>query len=189
MGNLWNFRFYIFSSIRNELINRINRSKLGLLWMIINPIVQVTLYTLILSSVLAAKLPGIDNNYGYSIYLIAGLISWSLFSEIVMRCLNIFIEQGGLLKKINFSYGTLPSIVVGSSLINYILIFIAMVFIFIFIDYQFNINLLWLIPMSIILVVFSLGLGLILGVMNVFVRDIGQFFPVFLQLWFLIVQL
>jgi len=30
----------------------------------------------------------------------------------------------------------------------------------------------------------SLGLGLVLGVLNVFFRDVGQFFTVFLQFWF-----
>jgi lipopolysaccharide transport system permease protein len=33
-------------------------------------------------------------------------------------------------------------------------------------------------------VAFSLGLGLLLGVINVFVRDVGQVMAVVLQLWF-----
>ncbi|GAB2940907.1 hypothetical protein GCM10011328_06990 [Hafnia psychrotolerans] len=31
---------------------------------------------------------------------------------------------------------------------------------------------------------FSIGLGVILGVMNVFVRDVGQFVTILLQFWF-----
>jgi lipopolysaccharide transport system permease protein len=33
-------------------------------------------------------------------------------------------------------------------------------------------------------VLFSIGLGIILGVLNVFFRDVGQFFTILLQFWF-----
>ena len=59
--DLWQYRYFVLSSIRNEVTNRFARSKLGGLWMIINPLSQVLIYALILSNVLAAKLPGIDN--------------------------------------------------------------------------------------------------------------------------------
>ena len=31
---------------------------------------------------------------------------------------------------------------------------------------------------------FAVGLGMVLGVLNVFFRDVGQFFGIFLQFWF-----
>jgi lipopolysaccharide transport system permease protein len=40
------------------------------------------------------------------------------------------------------------------------------------------------IPVLAILVVFSIGLGISLGVLNVFFRDIGQFFGIVIQFWF-----
>jgi len=46
---LWQYRHFVISSIRNELISRFARSKLGGLWMIINPLAQVAIYALILS--------------------------------------------------------------------------------------------------------------------------------------------
>lgn len=41
-----------------------------------------------------------------------------------------------------------------------------------------------MIPVLLIQVVFTLGLGIILGVMNVFARDVGQFIGILLQFWF-----
>ncbi len=100
LSSLWKYRYFIFSSIRNELISRFVRSKVGSLWVIINPLSQVLIYALILSNVLAAKLPGIESQYAYAVYLMAGLLVWTLFNEIVSRCLNLFIEQGNLMKKL-----------------------------------------------------------------------------------------
>ena len=182
--DLWQYRQFVVSSIRNELINRLARSKLGGLWMIINPLSQVAIYALILSHVLAAKLPGIDSQYSYAIYLMAGLLAWTLYSEIIGRCLNLFIEQGNLMKKMRFPRITLPAIVVGSNLLNNSLLFIAMLGIFLLLGHDFSLAMLWLLPLTITLTGFALGVGLVLGVINVFVRDVGQVVPIILQVWF-----
>jgi len=182
--SLWQYRHFITSSIYNELFAQFARSKLGGLWIIINPLSQVLIYALILSNILATKLPGIDNKYAYAIYLMAGLLAWNLFSEIISRSINLFIAQANLMKKMSFPRITLPSIVVGSCLLNNILLFVSMLAIFAILGHQFTLTMFWLIPLTVIVVILALGIGLILGVMNVFVRDIGQAFTVILQLWF-----
>lgn len=184
LSSLWQYRNFVISSIRNELVSRFARSKLGGMWVIINPLSQVAIYALILSNVLAAKIPGIENKYSYAIYLMAGLLAWTLFSEIINRCLNLFIEQGNLMKKMSFPRITLPVIVIGSCLLNYILLFVAVLVIFVLLGHQFSLAMLWLIPLTVPVVVLALGIGLTLGVMNVFVRDIGQMMPIVMQVWF-----
>ena len=184
LRDLYLYRGFIVQSVRNELISRFSRSKLGGLWAILNPLSQVLIYALILSNVLRAKLPGIDSQYAYAIYLMAGLLGWTLFNEIVSRCLNIFIEHGNLMKKMSFPRVTLPAIVIGSCALNNLLLFISMLGIFALLGHQFNAAMLWLIPLTLILMIFSLGIGLILGVMNVFLRDIGQVIPIILQMLF-----
>lgn len=184
LQSLWKYRHFVFSSIRNEFASRFAASKLGALWMIINPLAQVAIYALILSNLLSTKLPGIVSQYAYAIYLMAGLLAWNLFSELINRCLNLFIEQGNLMKKMSFPRIALPAIVSGSCLLNNILLFIAMLGIFALLDHQFSSATLWLLPLTLVVSAFALGLGLILGVMNVFVRDIGQGFPIILQVWF-----
>ena len=184
LSNLWQYRHFVLSSIRNEMVSRFVRSKLGGLWMIINPLSQVLIYALIFSNVLASRLPDADNKYSYAFYLLAGQLAWMLFSEIISRCLNIFIEQGNLLKKMSFPRITLPAIVVGSSLLNNFLLFIAVMGIFAVFGQQFSINMLWLLPLTIVVVLLAIGIGLILGILNVFLRDIGQVVPIILQIWF-----
>ncbi|TNE95254.1 MAG: ABC transporter permease [Gammaproteobacteria bacterium] len=182
--SLWQYRHFVISSIRNEFISRFARSKLGGLWMIINPLAQVAIYALILSNVLAAKLPGIDNKYAYAIYLMAGLLAWNLFNEIICRCLNLFIEQGNLMKKVNFPRITLPTIVIGSNLLSNVLLFLSMLGIFLLLGHHFTLTMFWLLPLMIVLMAFAVGVGLVLGVMNVFLRDIAQIVPIVLQVWF-----
>ena len=181
---LWRFRYFIASSVRNDLRARVARSHLGAAWMVLQPLAQVAIFTLVLSEVLAARLPGTSSKHAYAIYLMSGSLAWSLFNEITSRCLTIFVDNAGLLKKMVFPRICLPLIVVGSAMVNSFLLFMAMLGIFLLMGHLPTVELLWLLPLAAVTVAFALGLGLLLGVVNVFVRDVGQVMTIVLQLWF-----
>lgn len=182
--SIWNYRYFIFSAIKNDLNSRFAQSKLGALWAIFNPLAQVLIYALILSNVLAAKLPGIDNKYGFAIYLMAGTLGWALFAEIITRSLNLFVQNANLLKKINFPRATLPIIMLGSCLVNNLVLFTVIFIIFAILAHPFSVELLWLLPLTATVVLFAFGIGLILGIINVFIRDVSQIVPIVLQVMF-----
>lgn len=181
---VWRFRHFIVSSIVNEFRARFIRSRLGGLWGIIHPLMQVVIFAFILSHVLASKLPGIDNRYAYAIYLMAGTLAWNLFSEVVLRGLTLFIDNGNLLKKISFPRISLPLILAGGVLLNNVLLLLAILLIFLLLGHVPGVQLLWLPLLTLVTLGLGLGLGLILGVLNVFLRDIGQVAPIVLQFLF-----
>jgi len=180
----WRYRYFILSSIKTELRLKFIRSRLGALWMILNPLTQVLMFAFVLSAVLSAKLPGISNRYAYAIYLMSGILGWSLFIEIINRCLTLFIDNGNILKKLVFPRIALPLIVSGSALVNNALLFLAILMIFGLLGHLPGSALVWLPVLMVINVALALGLGLALGVLNVFMRDIGQIAPVVLQFLF-----
>ena len=181
---IWRYRYFIFSSIKNDLRSRFIRSKLGGLWMIINPLAQVLIFALILSEVLAAKLPGIDNKYAYALYLMAGILGWSLFSETISRCLNLFIDNGNLMKKMAFPRICLPLVAAGTMLVNNLLLMVAIFAVFAALGHYSDGQVFWLPLLIGLTLLLAMGAGLILGVLNVFMRDIGQVVPVVLQALF-----
>jgi lipopolysaccharide transport system permease protein len=182
--SLWHYRHFILSSIRAEFRGRFARSKLGALWMILNPLAQATIFAIVLSEVLAAKLPNVTNKAAYAIYLMAGTAAWGLFSEIVTRCTTVFIDYSNTLKKIAFPRLCLPIIVGGSALLNHVLLLFAIAVVFLF--FQHYPTSAWLVlPIGMLLIVlFAFGLGILLGLLNVFSRDVGQVMGIILQLWF-----
>lgn len=180
----WRYRYFVLSSIRNDLRVRFVRSKLGGLWMIIHPLSQVLIFALILSNVLSAKLPGISNKYAYALYLMAGTLGWSLFNETVSRCLNLFIDNGNLMKKMAFPRICLPLIAGGSMLVNNVLLMLAVFAVFAALGHIPDAHVFWLPVLILINLMLSLSVGMVLGVVNVFMRDIGQVVPVVLQIMF-----
>lgn len=182
----WRYRYFIVSSIQTELRTKFIRSRLGGLWMILNPLAQVLIFAFVLSAVLSAKLQGIDNRYAYAIYLMSGTLGWSLFAEIVNRCLTLFIDNANILKKLAFPKIALPLVVIGSALVNNVLLMAAILAIFGVLGHMPGLALLWLPLLTVVVITLAVGLGLLFGVLNVFLRDIGQVVPVLMQFlyWF-----
>ncbi len=181
---LWAYRGFILGSVRREFQSRYQNSVLGAAWTVLNPLAMIVVYTVIFSQVMRAKLPGVDSTFAYSNYLCAGVLTWGLFAEISSRSQNAFLENGNLLKKISFPRMSLPVTVVANALLNFIIVF-SLFTAFLVVSGSFpGWAYVALLPVLAILVLFAIGLGITLGVLNVFFRDVGQFFGIFLQFWF-----
>ena len=153
--------------------------------MIINPLTQAVILALVLAEVMGAKLPDMANDkFAYAIYLMSGMLAWSLFTDMISRCLNLFIDNANILKKIAFPRICLPLIVAGSVLLNNVLLFLAIIVVFGFLGHVPGAQISWVPLLMLVNLTLALGIGLILGVLNVFIRDVGQVVPVVLQLGF-----
>ena len=181
---LWSYRGFILGSVKREFQARYRNSLFGALWTVLNPLSMILVYTVIFSTIMRARLPGVDDGLAYSVYLCAGLLTWGLFAEITTRSQSMFLENANLLKKISFPRICLPVIVLLNAGINFAII-LGLFLSFLLISGRLpGMALLALVPLLVLQVIFAAGLGMILGVLNVFFRDVGQFFGICLQFWF-----
>ena len=182
--SLRSYRGFILGSVKREFQARYRNSLFGALWTVLNPLSMIVVYTVIFSQIMRARLPGVDDGLAYSVYLCAGLLTWGLFSEITLRSQSMFLENANLLKKISFPRICLPVIVLLNAGINFAII-LGLFLGFLLISGRLpGMALLALVPLLVLQVIFAAGLGMILGVLNVFFRDVGQFFGICLQFWF-----
>lgn len=178
------YRGFILGNVKREFQSKYRNSLLGAAWNVLNPLAMIIVYTLIFSQVMHARLAGTDRSFAYSIYLCAGTLTWGVFAEIVGRGLSVFIDNATLLKKISFPRLCLPVTVIVNALVNFGIVF-GLFTVFLLVSGNFpGLPFIALIPILIVLVLFAIGLGITLGVLNVFFRDVGQFFGIFLQFWF-----
>jgi len=181
---VWAYRGFILASMRREFQSKYANSLLGAAWTVIQPLAMVLIYTVVFSQVMQARLPGASSRYAYAIYLCAGILTWGFFADIVGRGQTIFIDNANLIKKLAFPKICLPVIAVLNAAINFAIIFA------IFTGFLLGTGsfpgwpYLALFPLFAIQVALAIGLGVTLGVLNVFFRDVGHFFGIFLQFWF-----
>ncbi|WP_227507657.1 ABC transporter permease [Yersinia thracica] len=132
----------------------------------------------------------IINTCVYNSFLCSGIILWNLFSEVISKSVTVFIRHANIIKKINFPKICLPVIILVTSSINFILIFsifsiFSIFFLFLVLSSSLQgFSLLYIVPIVILTLLFSISFGMIIAVLNVFFRDVGQFIIVVLQFWF-----
>jgi lipopolysaccharide transport system permease protein len=184
LAGVWNYRGFIGGSVQREFQSRYRNSLFGAAWTVLNPLAMIVVYTVIFSSVMGSRMPGNPGGFAYSIYLCAGVLTWGLFAEITSRAQSVFLEHANLIKKLSFPRICLPIIVVLNALVNFGIIFGLFTAFLVAVGQFPGWVFFALLPVLAVQVLFAIGLGMILGVLNVFFRDVGQFFTILLQFWF-----
>ena len=184
LTDVWHYRSFVFGMVRREFEARYLNSVLGSVWAIIAPLSTIIIYTVIFGRIMHARLAGVDDSLAYGIFLCAGVTTWAMFTEVIQRCLSIFIEQANLLKKMSFPRSLLPLIVLLSAAVNFAIVF-GLLLLFLAVTGRFpGWSVVAFLPLLIVQQSLALGLGVGLGVVNVFFRDAAHAVTVLLQFWF-----
>ena len=182
---LWAYRTFVTSMVARELRARYMGSLLGGLWALITPLVLILIYMLVFSEVMRGKLAdGSGKPVDYGLFLCTGILIWGYFSEVVTNCQGVFLEYSNLLKKMSFPRITLPVIVLLTATFNFLLVAILFVILLLILGRFPGAAMVSFVPLLIVQQGLAVGLGILLGTLHVFFRDIGQAWTVGLTLWF-----
>lgn len=127
-----------------------------------------------------ARLAGMDGPFAYSIYLCSGVLTWGLFTETLNSLVNVFLTNANILKAAFRGSVYQSSSLLRRSLTSLIIFGLFVLFLIVTGNFP-GMIFFEIIPVLIVQMLFTLGLGIILGVLNVFVRDVGQFVNILLQ--------
>ncbi|MFZ2124706.1 MAG: ABC transporter permease [Rhodoferax sp.] len=181
---MWNYRRFILGSVVREFRSRYLNTAFGAFWLLLSPFAMILVYTLIFSQVMQSRLPGNQDPFSYSIYLCAGLLPWQWFTDLLSRNVGVFVDHAGIIKKSSFPRLALPVIAFIASACNFMLIAGLFVVFLLLMGRWPGWQVLSLIPLFALQSALALGVGVGLGVLNVFFRDIGQVVGIILQFWF-----
>lgn len=183
--NIFRCREFIISCVRREFQEKYTGSVLGVLWTVFQPLAMIVVYTVVFSSVMRNKLHGMEMlPFAYSIYLCSGVVAWNLFNDTLNSCVNVFLNNANVMKKVSFPRICLPVISVCSAMLNFLIgygLFLGFLLLVGYFPWQ---VFLFVIPVLLVQTLFTATLGIGLGVLNVFFRDVGQMLTVILQFWF-----
>lgn len=181
---VWQYRGFVSAMVAREFRARYLQSLFGSAWALLTPAAMIAIYTVIFAQVMRARLPGLDDAFAYSIYLCAGVLPWTYFIEVLTRSLTVFIDNAALLKKVSFPRITLPVILLLGSTVNFAIIFAIFLLVLGAAGRFPGAAVLAMIPLLVLQQAFAIGGGILLGVVNVFFRDVGQVVAVAVQFWF-----
>jgi ABC-2 type transport system permease protein len=178
---LWTYRDLLRNLVVKELKVKYKDSALGFVWTLVRPLLYLLVYSVAIGIFLGAGRTIPD----FGVYLFTGLLAWTLFTDVVGGATGAIVSNAGLVKKVYFPRELLTFSVVGAALINALLQVVVLIGAYI-VTRQFPpVSDLYLVPLAVlVLVLFSTALGLILGAVNVYLRDVEYLVEVGLLLWF-----
>lgn len=174
----------LWSFARQELIDRYAGSALGFAWAFLQPMVTLFIFVVVFGQIMAARLPGVSDTYGYSVYLVAGTLPWLAFANTLARTSSVFVDKKGILSKVGLSLPALPVFIVLAETLTFLIGFGLFMLFMLAVGFPLKPALLVLPWVFLVQQMLALGLGLIMAVLNVFLRDIREFVTVLVQVWF-----
>jgi lipopolysaccharide transport system permease protein len=181
---LWSYRRLVVSLVRRDLQQRSTKAIGGHAWLVIQPAIQILIYTVIFGAILGARLPGVNDRVSYGLFLCAGIIHWTHFSDLLTQSQSMFLSHADLIKTLRVPRSVLPLSIFVSSLVNYAIIAGLFLVALAVLGKWPGVILLAAIPLIVLQSLIALALGVLSGSINVFFRDVGQATPMILQLWF-----
>ena len=174
-----NNRHLTKSLVKREIIGRYRGSMLGLLWSFFNPVLMLLVYTFVFSVIFQARWGGGgDSKTEFALVLFAGLIVFSLFSEMLNRSPRLILDNVNYVKKVVFPLEILPIVALGAALFHMLISLMvwAIAFALLFGRPPITACLLPIVLMPLIL--FTLGISWLLASLGVYLRDLSQFVAV-----------
>jgi lipopolysaccharide transport system permease protein len=176
---VWAHRELLYFLVWRDLKVRYKQTLLGASWVILQPLLMTLVFTVFLGKIVRVSSEGVP----YPLFLYAGLLPWTFFSNAVASSSHSIIANTHMITKVYFPRLIIPAATVAVRLADFL---IASVILIVLMGYYGvppgrSVLLLPLLVAQLTLLV--LALGLCFSALNVRYRDIGTMLPVLLQLW------
>jgi lipopolysaccharide transport system permease protein len=176
---VWKFRDLLFFLVRRDLKIRFQQTFIGVLWIVLQPLIQMLIFYMIFGVLVKIPTDGIP----YQVYYLSGYVVWQLFLQIVNSSAYSLLGNIGIITKIYFPRLTLPLSTTIGALIDFVISFCVLLVFLLTSHYVITIRYLVLPFLVLLTMVFASGVGLLFGALMVEFRDTKNLLGFILQIW------
>lgn len=175
-NNFKKYRYLLYELIKKNIKLRYRRSYLGILWTLLEPILTTFVLTVVFIKFREKK------DLTFPVYILTGRLLYSFFAQSTKQAMKSIRANRAMIKKVYVPKYIYP---LSNILSSYFIFLISMLVLFgamiIFKVYPTKYIFYAIIPLAVLLVL-SLGMGLILATLAVFFRDMEYLWDVLLML-------
>jgi lipopolysaccharide transport system permease protein len=166
--------------VAREMKLRYKRSYLGILWTLVNPLIQLLVYDFVFRILFRVNTPN------YTAYLFVGITCWGWFSGALLESTQAILKNRDLIRQPGFPGELLPNVTVGTHLIHYLLT-LPVTFGLLYVSgISVGGSLVWLPVVILVQYLLTLAFSLLAAVVHVNFRDTQYLLGVFLMLGFFV---
>ena len=162
---------------KRDIAAKYGGSALGITWTVVNPILMLSVYTLVFSQVFKARWSNSLEDASqahFALNLYCGLIVFNLFAECITRGPSLITSNPNYIKKIKFPLETLGVMVTGSAVIQAIISFAVLVSAQVVLGEKIHPTIILLPILWLPLILMCLGMTWLMSTIGVLIKDIGQ---------------
>ena len=185
--NFLKYRYLLRELVVKNIKLQYRNSVLGMFWTFLQPLLTMVVLAIVFSNLFGRDSSKVVN---YSVYLLSGRLLFEFFTQSTKRAMRAIRSNASIIKKVYVPKYIYPLSVVLSTFVTFLISLSVLAVVILF----FNIlkkdpvpityNVFYAIIPIVIMFVFSLGVGMFLGTLNVFFKDIENFYDVFTLLLF-----
>ncbi len=179
-NQIFSYRELILNLAIKDFKVRYKSATLGFLWMLLNPVLQMIVLSVVFSLIVRFENLGAP----YPLFLLCGLIPWNFLSMSVSAGSHSLVEESNLVNKVYFPREIIPISTVLGHFINFITALILFFPIPLFICKSLSWSLLFLPIPIILLLMFTLALTSLVANLDVFYRDTRYIVDALILVWF-----
>jgi len=179
LAAIWHNRVLLYFIVWRDLKVRYKQSVIGIGWVVLQPLITMTIFTVIFGRF--AKLP--SDGIPYPIFAYCALLPWNYFSGALSRCIASVVGDAPLVSKIYFPRLILPLAGTISGLVDFAVSFLLLMGMLIWYELDITWRLLTLPAFLAFALATALAVGLWLSALNVRYRDVGHAIPFVIQVW------
>lgn len=168
LKELWRYRDLLYFLVIRGIKAKYAQSVLGVGWAVLQPLVQTIIFTIIFGNLAKLDSDGVP----YILFSFAAMVPWNYFSNILTESSNSLIQNKAMLSKVYFPRLVLPLAAVFSKILDFAIAFLVMVGLFIYFNFVPNSNVIFFPLLLLILILASLGTGMLLSALAVQYRDV-----------------
>ena len=176
---MWRYRELAYVLVWRDIKVRYKQTILGAAWAIFQPFVSMIVFSLFFGSLI--KVP--SDNLPYPIFVYAGLLPWTFFSNGLSRASNSLHSEAHMISKVYFPRIIVPISSLGAGLLDFIIAFLIMLVMMFYYRIHLGPSILMLAPIMLMIFLVSIGMGILLATLSVAYRDVKYITPFLIQLW------
>ncbi len=159
------YRFVLQNLVLKDFKVRYRNMSLGAFWSLLNPLIMMTVLTLVYQRFMHITTPG------YAVAVLCGLVPFNFFTLAWSNGTTSLVENASLIKRVPIPREVVPISIVLSNCLNFLIQFgVLFAFTFVF-GYRISRAWLWMPVISLLFILFVLGLVLATSALDVYLRD------------------
>ena len=179
LRDLWTYRELMYFMVWRDIKVRYKQAVLGVAWALLMPVINILIFTFVFGILFHLY----DSNPNYPLLSAVGLLPWGLFASSLGRCSVSLVSNTNLITKVYFPRLIIPVASVLGGLVDFSISFLIVTLLMVYYHASFTWTMLWLIPLTLLVILTSMSVGLWLAALNVQYRDIQQIVPFLIQAW------